>query len=101
MAIPWLQIVKYVPTIVTISKELLQQTRASHPSNPRTIEGRLVQLEENERKQAELVQKMAHQIAALTEATIAMRRQFWVILIVVLLSAMAALSAIFLVMSRS
>jgi hypothetical protein len=94
MAIPWFQIVKLVPEIVSLSKQLLQQTRTAQSSGARPLEERLAELEANERNQAELVASMAQQMAAMTDALTALRKQvsgFRLFSIISLLVAIAAI----------
>jgi primosomal protein N'' len=91
MAIPWFQIARLVPEIVAVSRELLQQTRNPARSSVQELAARVAQLEENERKQAELVAKMAQQIAVMTEAGTSLRRE---LLILRTLSAVSLLAAI-------
>ncbi|HEX2493499.1 MAG TPA: hypothetical protein VHK24_06950, partial [Steroidobacter sp.] len=87
MAVPWLQIVQLVPSIVEVSRELLKQTKRAAPQ-ARTVHGaepsgdellaRVAALEENERRQAELVSQMADQLAAISKAVTALhRRAIW------------------------
>jgi hypothetical protein len=94
MAIPWFQIVKLVPEIVSLSKQLLQQTRTDQSSGAKPLEDRVAELELNERKQAELVASMAQQLAAMTDALTALRKQvsvFRLFSIIALLLAIAAM----------
>lgn len=85
MAVPWLQIVQLVPSILDVSRELLRKTKAPGPGvapgPPQTTDdlaARVAALVENERRQAELVSQMAEQIAALTKAvTVLHRRLVW------------------------
>ena len=94
MAIPWFQIVKLVPEIVSLSKQLLQQTRTAQSSGAKPLEERLAELEANERNQAELVASMAQQLAAMADVLTALRKQvsaFRLISIISLLSAIAAI----------
>jgi len=81
MAVPWLQIVQLVPSIVEVSKELMRRTKSSPASPPAPgnepqgdLALRIAALEENERRQAELVNKMAEQLAALTKAATVLHR---------------------------
>jgi hypothetical protein len=85
MALPWLQIVQLVPSIVDVSRELLRKSRKQEPvpdpSAP-DIDTALVEsiarLEENERRQAELVSQMAEQMDILTKALTALHlRMKW------------------------
>lgn len=91
MPLPWLQIVQLVPSLVEVSRELLKKTRRSPPatagSDPHgadegtALAARIAVLEENERRQAELVNQMAEQIAGVTRAmTDLQHRQLWLIL---------------------
>ncbi|MEX0806100.1 MAG: hypothetical protein WD688_22690 [Candidatus Binatia bacterium] len=96
MAIPWFQIVKLVPEIVSLSKQLLQQTKTAHSTSAKPIEERVAELEANERKQAELVASMAQQIAAMTDAVTALRKQFSVFRIILIVSLLLAIAAIIL-----
>lgn len=82
MAVPWLQIVQLVPSIVEVSRELLKRTKrmpepheTSVPQDADELTQRVLTLEENERRQAELVSKMAEQISNLTRAVTALHRQ--------------------------
>lgn len=94
MPVPWLQIVQLVPSIVDVSRELLKKTRRQQPAlidvQPELPRGedaaavllaRIATLEENERRQAELVNQMAEQIAALSRAVTNLhQRSMWLVL---------------------
>ena len=75
MAIPWFQIVRLVPEILSLSKQLLQQTKTAQSTGAKPIDERVAELEVNERNQAELVASMAQQLAAMTDALTALRTQ--------------------------
>lgn len=82
MALPWLQIVQLVPSILDVSRELLKRTKQMPPSDVAPVPQdadelirRVLRLEENERRQAELVNEMAQQLANLTRAITALHRQ--------------------------
>jgi hypothetical protein len=81
MPVPWVQIVQWVPSILEVSRELLQRTRRlppapkGIPADPSDPLARIAALEENERRQAELVSRMAEQTAQLTAAVTALHRQ--------------------------
>jgi len=74
-----------MPTILDVSRELLRRTRRAPPELPEgsnsvvaggaTLEPRVAALEENERRQAELVTSMADQLAQLTTAVTALHTQ--------------------------
>ena len=82
MAVPWLQIVQLVPSIVDVSRELLKRTKqmpppevAPVPHDSDELIRRVLRLEENERRQAELVNEMAQQLANMTRALTSLHRQ--------------------------
>jgi hypothetical protein len=82
MAVPWLQLVQLVPSIVDVSRELLKRTKRLPPPQESTLPqtadelaARVLTLEENERRQAELVSQMAEQLSNLTRALTALHRQ--------------------------
>lgn len=87
MSVPWLKIVQLVPSIVDVSRELLKLSKRTPPQPPvasNTIESeselaqRIVALEENERRQAELVSQMAQQLEVQSQAITALhRRVLW------------------------
>jgi hypothetical protein len=87
MPVPWLQIVQLVPSILDVSRELLGRTKrlpAPSAQAPATdadtseLAARIATLEDNERRQAELVSQMAEQIVGLTRAVTALhRRVIW------------------------
>ena len=85
MAVPWLQIVQLVPSIVEVSRELLKRTKrtplAGPEAQPQNVDDlllRIATLEENERRQAELVSQIADQLAGLTRAVTDLhRRVIW------------------------
>ena len=78
MPVPWVQIVRLMPSILEVSRELLKRSRRPSPPEPPArleslpapdaLEARVSTLEENERRQAELVTSMADQLAQLTTA---------------------------------
>lgn len=94
MAIPWFQIARLVPEIVSVSRELLQQTRNSRPGTMKELDARVAALEQNERKQAELIAKMAHQLAAVSQAVTSLRRESLILRVVAALSLLAAIVAL-------
>lgn len=89
MAVPWLQLVKLVPSIVDVSRELLRRTKTATPPPggpiaPQTdaqLAARIEALEENERRQAELVSQMAEQQAMFARALASLHRQLtWLVI---------------------
>jgi len=107
MPVPWIQIVQWVPSILELSKELLNRSRrlppsgpAGLPANPGDPAARLAALEENERRQAELVSQMAQQTAQLTAAVTALHRQMQWLIVGQCISTGVALLAVVLAVSR-
>lgn len=81
MSVPWVQIVRLMPSILEVSRELLKRSRRPSATGPESrvdvpastaLEARISALEENERRQAELVTTMAEQLAQLTTAVSAL-----------------------------
>jgi hypothetical protein len=89
MPVPWLQIVQLVPSILDVSRELMKRTKQAPPAGPgpgpalashsyEELAARVASLEENERRQAELVAQMAEQLAGVARAiTDLHRRVLW------------------------
>jgi hypothetical protein len=105
MAVPWLQIVQLVPSIVEVSRELLKRTKgatpaAAAPQSDDDLALRIIALEENERRQAELVSQMAEQLAGLTRAITALHQRMLWLSAACAVSVLAAIIAIALVVSR-
>lgn len=91
MPVPWAEIVRLMPSILELSHELMKRTRrppAIESPPPRNdnasvtaaLESRILALEENERRQAELVTNMADQLEQLTMAVTVLHRR-WRILV--------------------
>ena len=101
MPVPWLQIVQLVPSILDVSRELMKRTKQAPsaaqlpvPVNDDELAARIVGLEENERRQAELVAQMAEQLAGVARAVTDLhRRVLWLTAIagIALVAAVAAL----------
>lgn len=108
MPVPWVQIVRLMPSILEVSRELLKRARRSSgndlpspaedsagaPSGVAALEARIAQLEENERRQAELVTSMADQLSQLTTAVTALHRQVRGLIIAETLTAVIAVVAL-------
>jgi hypothetical protein len=98
MPVPWKQLIVFAPQIIDLSRELLKRARgtpAGQPvaraADPGDIAQRVAALEENEKRQAELVEQMATQQAELLRAVVVLnRRQRWLIVAVVVLAAILA-----------
>jgi hypothetical protein len=81
MAVPWLKIVQWAPQIITLSRELLQRSRRGpktgelvRAADSTDLPARVTALEENERRQAELVEQMALQQAQLSKAVVSLHK---------------------------
>ena len=88
MAVPWTQLIRWAPQLIVLSRELLERSRREAPGPPpphlddrADLQVRLTALEENERAQAELVERMAEQQAELARALLALHRRERLILI--------------------
>lgn len=98
MPVPWKQLIMFTPQIIDLSRELLKRARGKAPGTDlvRAADGgdvaqRVAALEENERRQAELVERMATQQAELSRAVVALhRRQRWLVVAVVVLAGLLA-----------
>lgn len=98
MPVPWKQLILFTPQIIDLSRELLRRARGKpaesalvRASDGSDIAQRLAALEENEQRQAELVERMATQQAELSRAVVTLhRRQRWLIVAVVVLGALLA-----------
>jgi hypothetical protein len=98
MPVPWKQLIMFAPQIIDLSRELLGRARGKPTATPLTraadegdLSQRVAALEENERRQAELVERMATQQADLSRAVVALhRRQRWLVAAVAALAALLA-----------
>lgn len=99
MPVPWTQLLRWAPEIITISRELMQRARKTpsaetglvRADDHHDLAARIAALEENERRQAELVERMAEQQAALARAVLAIHaRERWLIGGVMALAAIVA-----------
>ena len=98
MPVPWQQLIMFAPQIIDLSRELLGRARGKPAATPLAraadegdLSQRVAALEENERRQAELVERMATQQADLSRAVVALhRRQRWLVVAVVALAAVLA-----------
>ena len=83
MPVPWLQIVQLVPSILEVSRELMKRTKQAPPpalasQTNEELAARVASLEENERRQAELIAQMAEQLAGVARAVTDLhRRVLW------------------------
>ena len=82
MPVPWLQIVQLVPSILDVSRELMKRTKQAPPAQAlaapqgsEELAARIAGLEENERRQAELVAQIAEQLAGVARAVTDLHRR--------------------------
>lgn len=81
MAVPWAQIIQWAPQIINLSRDLLGRSRElkgaplARAADPDNLADRVAALEENERRQAELVERMAEQQAQLSRAVVQLHRR--------------------------
>jgi len=106
MALPWMQIVQLVPSILDVSRELMKRTKQVPPApapalgspNYEEVAARIASLEENERRQAELVAQMAEQLAGVARAVTDLhKRVLWLTVaaaVAVMLAAAALIVAL-------
>lgn len=90
MAVPWMQIVQWVPSILEVSRQVLRQNRQqttlaqSDPDDP--LPARVTALEENQRRSAELLNQMAEHTSQLALAVAALHKQMkWMMVVQVAL----------------
>jgi hypothetical protein len=94
--VPWKTLLMFTPQIIDLSRELLKRARGQpagtalvRAAEPEDLAQRLTALEENEQRQAELVERMATQQAELSQAVVALhRRQRWLVAAVAVLGAL-------------
>lgn len=93
MPIPWAQLVRVLPSILTLSKELAEH--AGRVDRSRTQEARIHELEEHEARQSKLVHSLTEQVDTMARAISSLRREIallWVSCIVALVVALVALA---------
>jgi uncharacterized coiled-coil protein SlyX len=108
MPVPWGQIIRFMPSILDVSRELLKRTRRLPADDGMTgtdivpagsmLEARVVALEENERRQAELVNSMADQLAQLTGAVTTLHGQVRLLIVGQVVTAVLAVAALVVVL---
>ena len=98
MPVPWKQLIMFTPQIIDLSRELLKRARGKpedtslvRAADPTDLGARIAALEENECRQAELVERMATQQAELSRAVVTLhKRQKWLIGIIIALGIIIA-----------
>lgn len=104
MAVPWVQIVQWVPSILEVSRQVLQEVRKKPGSAdlnlasadlPEALAERITALEKNEQRLAELMNQMAEHIGQLTLAVTALHKQLrWLLIGQAVLVAAVVVTAI-------
>lgn len=74
MAVPWLQLVKFAPTIISLTNDILKRSRMAAPPAEAGTDERVRVMEEDLRRQAEALHALAEQVEGLTSAVAALRR---------------------------
>jgi hypothetical protein len=106
MPLPWVRLAQLVPTVLGLSRELLDrrqgaQARQAAQAQPfKDLEARMAALEETQRREGELVHALAQQSAALAEAADALRRQARTVLVVACVAAALAAVALLVALLR-
>jgi hypothetical protein len=107
--VPWLQIVGLVPSILDVSRELLKRSKRSPETSPAALAApgdssalaaRIELLEDNERRQAELISQMAEQNAALARAVTILHTRLIRLGLAAAVAILLAASALGLALSR-
>lgn len=88
MPIPWLQLVKFAPSILSLTGDLLRRSRRVEQQKEPGIEARVRALETDLHRQAEALHALARQVEGLTEVLASVRRA---LLLAVVLGAAALL----------
>ncbi len=68
--IPWLKLIQHAPTILSLSRDLLQKTKRAGPPAPDVVQALTADLQE----QAEVIHALAAQVDDLTAALLSLRR---------------------------
>ncbi len=96
MAVHWKLLLQFAPQIIDLSRDLLKRARSPkstdhlvRAADPGDLPQRLAALEENERRQAELIERMATQQAELSQAVVILHRRQRQLIAAVLLLAVA------------
>jgi hypothetical protein len=100
MPVPWVQLIKLAPTILSLTNDLRRRAQrlGGHPQGG--IDTRLHELETDLAQQAEGLHLLARQVEGLTVAVAALRRSLLLILGLGGGALLLALAALFLVLFR-
>lgn len=80
MAVPWVQLIKYAPTILSLTKDLRSQAQRLGTQQQAGPERRLQELETDMRQLAEALHALARQTEGVTKALASLRRALLVAL---------------------
>ncbi len=99
MPVPWRQLVQLMPSILELSRELLNRSSSRSSvdetsSATTALVARVDVIEENVRREAELVTTMANQLSQLTAAVTALHTQTRRLLVGQIVTAIIAIVAI-------
>ena len=97
MPVPWVQLIKLAPTILSLTNDLRRRARRLGTQPQAGAETRLQELEADLAQQAEGLHLLARQVEGLTEAVTALRRSLLVALALGGAAVLLALAALFLV----
>jgi sensor c-di-GMP phosphodiesterase-like protein len=99
MAIPWVHLIKYAPTILSLSREVLQRTGTTASLQSGT-EGQVRALAADLKRQAEVVHALAEQMQGLTAAVTALRRALILALALGVVACVTAAASLILILVR-
>jgi hypothetical protein len=97
MPVPWVQLIKLAPTILSLTNDLRRRARRLGKQPQAGADARLQELETDLAQQAEGLHLLARQVEGLTEAVTALRRSLRVALALGAAAVLLALAALFLV----
>jgi hypothetical protein len=97
MPVPWVQLIKLAPTILSLTNDLRRRARRLGKQPQAGPDTRLQELEKDLAQQAEGLHLLARQVEGLTEAVTALRRSLLVALGLGCGALLLALAALFLV----
>lgn len=100
MPVPWVQLIKLAPTILSLTNDLRRRARRLGTHQQAGADTRLQELETDLAQQAEGLHLLARQVEGLTEAATALRRALLVALGLGGGALLLALTASFLVLFR-
>jgi hypothetical protein len=100
MALPWIRLARLAPVALALARALLDVPPPASPAAGKDLNARLTALEAVQRRQAEAVNALAEQTAALAEAAEALRRQVRTLLVIAIIGGVLALAALLVALLR-